>query len=204
MPHLEGHRVLLRAVATSDYEWLWKLSTLPELGYRWRQVPGSVNPDQLSAALWQGVLTQLLVTHKESGDRLGLAVAYQANVAHRTAYVAIILDPGVHKLGWPLEGFKLFMAYLFDSFDLRKVYAEALDYNLNAYRGLLNSGKAQEEGHLRQHVYAGGHYRDVHLIAFYRAAWERTGTSGSRTNTDSATTRTVRRTAVRSSRQAAG
>jgi RimJ/RimL family protein N-acetyltransferase len=168
---LEGHRVVLRSVSSDDYDWIWRLSTHPDVSYRWRHPPGSLNPEQLGAHLWQGVLSQFIIAHKETSDPLGLVLAYQANVAHRTAYVAIILDPGLHRTGWPLEGFKMFMRYLFDGFDLRKVYAEAVDYNLAQYRGLLRQGKACEEGRLRQHVYVGGAYHDVYLLALYRRDW---------------------------------
>jgi RimJ/RimL family protein N-acetyltransferase len=116
------------------------------------------------------VLAQFIIRHRTSNDRLGMVIAYQASPANRTAYVAIVLDPGVHRAGWPLEGFRLFMRYLFDAFDLRKVYAEAVDYNLAQYRGVLGHG-ATEEGRLRAHVYVGGGYRDVHILAFYRADW---------------------------------
>jgi RimJ/RimL family protein N-acetyltransferase len=169
-PVLRGLRVGLRPVVPQDYDWILRLSTLPELGFRWRHQPGTLNPEQLPTLLWQGVLAQFLVDHNTTGDRLGLAVAYQANMAHRTAYVALALDPGAHRLGWPLEGFKLFMRYLFDAFDLRKVYAEAIDHNLAQYRGIVGR-LAREEGRLREHLYVGGRYHDVHLLAFYRADW---------------------------------
>jgi RimJ/RimL family protein N-acetyltransferase len=174
LPALEGARVHLRPLTPQDYDWILRLSTLPELGFRWRHPPGTLNPDQLPALLWQGVLAQFLIEHNTTGDRLGLAVAYQANMTHRTAYVAVLLDPGAHRLGWPLEGFKLFMRHLFDAFDLRKVYAEALDYNLDQYRGIIGR-LAHEEGRLREHVYVGGAYHDMHLLAFYRSDWRPAG-----------------------------
>jgi RimJ/RimL family protein N-acetyltransferase len=170
VPQLEGRRVRLRPVLPEDTPWLLDLMALPELGYQWRNVPGTLNPEQFAVQLWQGVLTQLLVTHKSSGRKLGLVVAYQPSPLHRTAYIAMVLDPGAQRLGWPIEGFRLFMRYVFEAYDLRKVYAEAIDYNLAQYSSLIGRG-ARREAHYREHVYMAGAYHDVYVIAFYRQDW---------------------------------
>lgn len=153
---LEGRRVRLRPVTPNDYEWLYQLNSLPELAHRWRGRPGSINPAQLPDFLWNNVFCQFVVCRRRDGRPVGLVVAYGADLPNRTVRFGIVLDPQYHSVGWPLEAGALFIDYLFDTGDFRKLYAEAVDYNIAAYQSALEHGILRMEACLREHVYSAG------------------------------------------------
>jgi RimJ/RimL family protein N-acetyltransferase len=167
---LEGRRVRLRPVTPGDYEWLYQLNSLPELAHRWRARPGSINPAQLGDFLWNNVHCQFVVCRRD-GRAVGLVVAYAADLPNRTVRFGIVLDPQYHAVGWPLEAGALFIDYLFDTGDFRKIYSEAIDYNLATYKSALDLGILRMEGCLREHVYSAGAYRDWYTFAIYRDDW---------------------------------
>jgi RimJ/RimL family protein N-acetyltransferase len=168
---LEGRRVRLRPVAPQDYEWLFQLNSRPELAHRWRGRPGSLNPAQVADYLWNNVYCQFVISRKRDGRPVGLVVAYGADLPNRTVRFGIVLDPEFHAVGWPLEAAPLFIDYLFQTGDFRKLYAEAVDYNIQSYESALDRGIVQLEGRLKEHVYSAGSYRDYYMFAIYRDEW---------------------------------
>lgn len=143
---LDGRRVRLRAVAPHDYDWLFQLNSMPELAHRWRGRPGSLNPSQVAEFLWNNVHCQFVITRKRDGRPLGLVVAYGADLPNRTVRFGIVFDPQFHSVGWPLEAAALFIDYLFETSDFRKLYSEAVDYNLQSYQSALDNGIVHMEG----------------------------------------------------------
>ena len=168
---LEGRRVRLRAVGPQDYDWLFQLNSMPELAHRWRGRPGSLNPSQVAEFLWNNVYCQFVLTRRRDGRPLGLVVAYGADLPNRTVRFGIVLDPQFHSVGWPLEAAAIFIDYVFETSDFRKIYSEAVDYNLQAYQSALDGGLVHMEGCLKAHVYSAGAYRDYYMFAIYREEW---------------------------------
>ena len=69
-----------------------------------------------------------------------------------------------------LEGVALLVSYLFETFDLRKVYAETLESNFAQFA--LGEGHIFDvEGRLREHEYVHGRYQDLVLLAVFRDSW---------------------------------
>jgi RimJ/RimL family protein N-acetyltransferase len=168
---LDGRRVRLRAVGPQDYDWLFQLNSMPELAHRWRGRPGSLNPSQVAEFLWNNVYCQFVITRRRDGRPLGLVVAYGADLPNRTVRFGIVLDPQFHSVGWPLEAAGIFIDYLFETSDFRKLYSEAVDYNLQAYQSALDGGLVHMEGCLKAHVFSAGAYRDYYMFAIYREEW---------------------------------
>jgi hypothetical protein len=69
------------------------------------------------------------------------------------------------------EGVFLFVDYLFDTWPLRKVYADSLEFNFDQFAG----GTAtffEVEGRLKDHVYLKGRYWDQIILAVWRERWK--------------------------------
>jgi RimJ/RimL family protein N-acetyltransferase len=169
-PDVATRRVRLRIVTPADTPFLYTLSTAPEASYRWRYRGGTPSTDQFAHDLWQGVLAQFLLIKRDSGEPVGLLVAYQADLANRTCYFALLGDLDGSDPGLMLEGALLFITYLFHTWDLRQVYAEVPGYTLDSFA----SGMGRyfvEEGRLVEHSFHAGRYWDLHLLAIHREAW---------------------------------
>jgi RimJ/RimL family protein N-acetyltransferase len=162
---LVGRRVRLRAVSTADYDFLFDLATDDRVAMRWRYRSTPPRPDEFVRDLWQGVLAQFLVVHAETGERLGLVTAYNANARDGHCYIAVLFRPDASV--WPVEGIVLFVNYLFAEFEFVKIYADVIEYNLPQLHSVVGRWM-EREGVLRGHERHGGERWDVHVLALYR------------------------------------
>lgn len=166
-----GRRVHLRPVRPSDYPLLYEAELNPpdDVLYRHR---GRTPPyDAFVETLWSNVLTQYAIEERESGRLVGLVAAYDANFRDGHARIALYLLLPYRKLGWPLEGARLFINQMFHAFPFRKLYADIIDPNQEALSTALQAVMRQE-GNLLGHTYVGGEYVDMAIYALHRSDWE--------------------------------
>jgi RimJ/RimL family protein N-acetyltransferase len=166
---LSGRRVRLRAVVASDYDFLFVLATDPRTAPSWRYRSAPPRPEEFVRDLWHNVLVQYLVEHVDTGERLGLVVAYNANGRDGHCYFSALFRPDMRV--WPLEGLGLFVNYLFTEFDFIKLYAEVIEYNLPAFASAIGRWLTTE-GVLRAHERHFGRHWDVHLLTLWRERFE--------------------------------
>jgi RimJ/RimL family protein N-acetyltransferase len=169
---LHSRRVAVRTVGPADLPFLYAVATDPAVAYRWRYRGATPSPEQFAAELWQGVLCQYVVAHREGGAPVGLVSAYQADLANRTCYVALLGDKAHDASGLMLEGALLFVSYLFHTWDFRQLYAEVPGYTLDSF----GSGMGRyfrEEGRLVDHSFHAGRWWDLHILAIHRSDWEK-------------------------------
>ena len=167
VPALDGRCVSLRAVTTADYEFLVRLQTAPEHMIRWRYRGSTPSPELLVQSLWHGVLAQFLVERRDTGEPIGLVVAYNPEFRHGYVYLAAIFEPAYEKAGWTLEATAVLLAYLFESFPFRKVYLEVIEFN---YERLASGAESffHVEGCQRDHEFHFGRYWHQYVLAIYR------------------------------------
>lgn len=171
-PHLplRGRHVRLRGVVPSDYEFLYDLATNDATAKSWRYRSAPPRPEEFANDLWRSVVAQYVVEHLESGERLGLVTAYDANPRDRHCYIGVLFRPDARV--WPIEGVVLFLNYLFEEFAFEKLYANVIEYNLPALSSIV--GRWMDcEGILRGHEWHAGQRWDVHILAMWRERFER-------------------------------
>jgi RimJ/RimL family protein N-acetyltransferase len=170
-PPLTAHRVGLRAMDSDDLGFLYELATAQEVGFRWRFRGFIPSYETFVHSLTHDVLAQFLVVHPETGRRLGYVVAYRTDPRNGYTHIGIVMIPPLIGKGVGAEALILFVNYLFDTWNLRKIYAEIPEFNY----GTVASGSGrlfQEEAKLRDHIFYGGKYWDQYVVAIYREAWE--------------------------------
>ena len=169
-PALAGRRVELRPPAPADYEWLYRIATQAEVGYRWRLRGAIPSPDGFVQFLWTNCEAQFLMTRRANGEPLGLCQLIDVNHRHGYGSVAVLLDPEVQQLGWPFEGVLLFVNYVFSHWSLRKLYFESLDFVADGFSSAFDS-TLQVEGRLTDHEFANGQFRDLVIASLRREVW---------------------------------
>jgi RimJ/RimL family protein N-acetyltransferase len=166
---LSGTFVALRPLALADLDWLRVVLSHPEVLPRppARGVPPS--PEMLVGLLDQPVLCQFVVT---DADRMpvGLVRATDADLHNRHAHLEFVFPPSAISAGWPLEGAGRFVDYCFETFGLRKLYAEIDD---DLFRRLPDAAKdlLRIEGILRDHREHLGEWVDVTRTCIWRDDW---------------------------------
>jgi len=165
---LHGTRTTLRVVDPADYPFLRQLASSDTTLLRWRDRGQTPRPEQFVENLWAGVVAQFVVERRATGQPLGLVSCYAADARNRIAHLAVLFDPDADTgRRWRIEGVLLFVNYLFEAFDLRKLYAEVPAFNLDEIRSGIGR-LFEEEGRLIDHEYLGGRYWDMHLLALHR------------------------------------
>ena len=129
-------RTELRAVAPDDMEPLYAWLTESDVADRWRYHGRRPAFDEFVNDLWFGVHEQDLIISRESGERIGLVSAYNADMRSGTCYVALVSAPSYTGSGLAVEGMVLFTANLFREWPFRKVHFEVYGYNDELVRGL--------------------------------------------------------------------
>lgn len=163
--------VWLRPIEPADYGPLRRYELSLTLGPRWRHRGTTPSPEAMVQSLWSGVLAQYLVQTSLRPEPVGLVTAYGADLQSGTVWVAgARFDDQLHPSAFVL-GARRFIDHLFDTWPLRKLYAEVLEPNLAGVgRGAFDL--FETEGVLREHAYVGGTYVHQHLLALRRATWE--------------------------------
>lgn len=166
-----GRWVSLYPVGPADYDMLRRAEISDDLGVSWRLSGSTPSPEAYVQSLWAGVLAQFLVVTNRDSRVLGLVAAYNADLSSGTCYVAFARFDTKDKSPAMVEGIVLFVDHLFSNWTFRKLYGESAGYNLGQLQTPIQR-LLVEEGRLRDHVYAGGRYWDLHILALYRSTWD--------------------------------
>lgn len=165
---LAGPRTSLRVVEPRDYPWIRDLTSRGTNLVQWRDRGQTTRPEQFVENLWAGVVAQFVVERRSTGEPLGVVTCFGVDQRNRHAHLAVLFDPDAASgRGWRAEALVLFVNYVFEVFDLRKLYAEVLEFNLPEIASAVGRYVA-EEGVLVDHEYLGGRYWDMHLLAIHR------------------------------------
>ena len=162
----------LRPVVPADYEYLFRLATNPEVGFRWRTQGATPNPATFPETLWRDVLVQFIGENRATGEPIGLVSCFGANLREGFAHVAIMAEPRYLRTGVVLMPFLLMVNYVFTLWNFRKLYMESAHYNYVN----ISSGEGRlfrEEGRLKEHIFFGERYWDLHILAGYRDQWDK-------------------------------
>jgi hypothetical protein len=172
-PTLVGRWSELRPVTEDYYEFLFALSTCQEIGYRCRFRGEIPSPEMFVRSLWHGVPAQFVVTRQNDRRGFGHVFAHDVNLRDGHARITAIFSQEAQRCAWPMEACGLFIDYLSRIWDLRKIYSEIADFNLEPIRSVTRPGLFKSEGVLREHVYYAGHHWDMQLLALYQEDWQR-------------------------------
>jgi RimJ/RimL family protein N-acetyltransferase len=167
---LRGRRVELRPVTIPDYEFLYNISLAPDNLVGWRYRGTTPSPEALVQSLWQNVLAQFMIVRPTDRSRVGLISAYNADLHNLTTRVALIVAPEYEQQGWVMDAVALFLGYLFETWNLRKVYYETIEFNYARFASGLNT-RFHVEGCLKHHTFHAGQYWHVYTLAVYREEW---------------------------------
>jgi hypothetical protein len=103
----------------------------------------------------------------------GVVIAYGADPRHRFCYVAMARtrtsSNGLRDALVSAEALAIFIDFLLQGWDFRKLYFECAEYNIPQFRSFLNL--LSEEGRLRQHLYLGEQWWDLATFALWRERW---------------------------------
>lgn len=162
-----GRWLELRAVAGDDYPYLEQLIASGAASQRWRLRGRPARPEQLRELLWQAVLAQYTVIRRRDNEPCGLAVLHDADLPNGTAWAGLVVDPQRLPRGPGIEAFILLVEQAFCHWDLRKLYAQVPEYNMEQFANGVRK-HTRVEARLRKHEFHFGRYWDSYVVAIWR------------------------------------
>ena len=178
---IQGNKVRLRAVESSDLPKLWRWRNDEEVMYYWT-VPGfTISLAELehrftrAAEAHPGRVPQgrdFIIETKE-GVAIGSIVYRYLDDRHRRAEVIIQLgEKDYWGKGYGTDAMMAFLGYLFRELNLNRVHLHTQDYNPRAIRCYEKCGFVKE-GRLRQWYFVKGRYHDCYIMSILREDFER-------------------------------
>jgi len=146
---------------------LHHLATSERTGFRWGIVGTIVPTESFAESIWNGIWCQFIVANRVTNEPLGIVMGYRPNFNDGHASVAQVMVDEAQGSGLGIEGLGLFVNLLFQSFNLRKLYFEVLEYNISRFRDTVGTW-LKEEGRLKDHSYFAGRWWDQSILALYR------------------------------------
>jgi RimJ/RimL family protein N-acetyltransferase len=177
-PPLQGPEVFLRLVWPDDYEYLYALALSDDVGFRWRFHGGVPNYETFVHSLSHDVLAQFIVVARQTQERSGLIVCYDADLWSGYCHIGMVMPPELLRSGVGVEAATLFIDYLFKTWSFRKLYAESVAFCSPSVAAGFGE-RLTLEGTLKDHEYFDGQYWDQPILAIYRETWTDAASPGS-------------------------
>jgi RimJ/RimL family protein N-acetyltransferase len=171
---MSGRRVRLREVQPSDYEYLYRLMSHPDVAWRWRYRGQAISFEAFTQVVERGTLAHFIVERLATGEPLGYLQAFDASLQWGWCHIGVVLDPAIALGGWAIEAPLLFLNYLFQMFELRKLYASVLEFNYEQFASFAGD-RYHVEARLTNHEWHDGRWWDLFILALYQTDWTRTG-----------------------------
>ncbi|OAA18429.1 acetyltransferase, ribosomal protein N-acetylase [Frankia sp. EI5c] len=151
-PLLHTSQITLRPVGSDHVPFLYHLAIREDVGYRWRFRGAVPDTDTFQANLRQGVLSQFVVVTEPAGEPAGSVICYNADLTRGIGYIAAAFTPEYTANALPVGAVSLFVRYVFQVWNLRKLYLEMISYNYDQIAS--GAGRYFDvEGRLSDHSY---------------------------------------------------
>lgn len=164
-PGLRTPTTYLTPILPAHYDFIYSVVADPTVSWRWRYRGAVPSRDQVIAQFSTNALVQMLVVDSATEQMAGFVSLYDYNPRSATAYCAAAAHPRFHRSGRVSEATAVLALYGFHSWELRKIYFDVLEFNLDQMPMLTQLGR--EEGRLIGHERAFGRYWDLSTIAVY-------------------------------------
>lgn len=156
------------------YPALFRISRSEAVVDRWQPGSQSYGYETFVQRFWDGVLAQFMFSSRQDTLIRGLVKCEHASFRHQTAQLGIYTSGDIHGTPLPIMAIATFIEFIFETFPVRKLYAEVLEFNYPQF----SSGEGtffDLEGRLLNHEIHFGQEWDMLVIALSREKWRTRG-----------------------------
>ena len=179
MTRLETGRLILREFAESDWQAVHGYASDPEVV---RYMVWGPNTEEATRGFIQHALTcqqeqprrncDLAVVLKADGRIIGGCGIYISNPNNREGEIGYIFHRDFWGRGYATETARAMVALGFERLGLHRVFATCDPQNVASAR-VLEKARMRREGHLQEHLWQKGAWRDSYLYAILEREWKR-------------------------------
>jgi RimJ/RimL family protein N-acetyltransferase len=178
MTTLETNRLVLREFEAGDWEAVHEYASDPQVV---RYVEWGPNSEEDTRAFLQYALTppeqprrqcSLAIVLKAEGRLIGGCSIAVSNPEQREGWIGYIFNRDFWGQGYATETARALVAFGFEQLGLHRILATCDPENVASARVLEKAGM-RREGHLREHLWQKGKWRDSYLYAILEREWQR-------------------------------
>lgn len=163
---MEGRRVRLEPLRPRHIDPVHELACSGEWPLGGADLPLERFVPFISSA-WSRAFAAIRV---DTDEFIGVIIGVDEDLRNGTIAVGFALKPEVWGAVWPVETVVLYLRYLFEGCNFRKVYLELTESAHERWGGRIDRW-ASLEARSRQHVRIGDRYEDVLCFGLHREQW---------------------------------
>ncbi len=127
---MRGRLCQLRPIIPEDHRILYSIAIADQVNFRWRY-RGAVPPfEAFIAGLHADVLSQFVVCGLGDPRPAGLVVTYTADMNNGTTFLGAVMTPETIGSSIGIEATCLFVRHIFETWNIRRIYMEVVEYNM--------------------------------------------------------------------------
>lgn len=168
--HLIGRRTRLDHLGRKECDQLLQYCITESTQSGWPLYGQTPTCDTFWAMLAEPGIDGYVVSGRDSGELLGIVLAYRTDLRCGTTHVAIVLAESAWQQGWPVEGLGLLLHHLFGVCGIRKIYVEMSEASLDRL-GTSATRLMTKEMTMPGHRRARGRHVDVTTLSVTADQW---------------------------------
>jgi len=178
MKAIETERLLLRDLVTNDQDAVHEFSSDPEVVRFMDWGPNT--KDETIGFIKRSISARnekprhnytLAIIQKDTGKLIGSCRIVVSNVENREGWLGYCLNRNFWGKGYATETTRGLMKFGFEKLNLHRLFA-LCDPGNSASAHVLEKSGMKKEGHLREHKWSKGKWRDSYLYAILEQDWE--------------------------------
>ncbi len=176
LPNLEGERIILRGMRSSDADAVYEIFRSPEVIEYWCTPAQTTVSDAVELIndadkhFKARTMFEWGAALRESDQVIGTFTLLHVDLFHKRAEVGYAIAKDFWGQGYATEGFELLLAFAFGPMNLHRLEADVHPGNKGSFRVLEKQG-FQREGYLRERWQHLGRIDDGVFLGLLRPEW---------------------------------
>ncbi|MGA0036378.1 MAG: GNAT family N-acetyltransferase [Ilumatobacteraceae bacterium] len=170
---LESSRVRIRHVEPSDYKRLYEIEHDQETLHTWKYRGNFPTHEEYEATLWKQTYAILVVESTSTDEIVGYHHLHDVDHRAGHGWFSVYSAPDKRSTGLAMEGYVLFVDWVFANTPLRWIYAYVFSHNWPSFDSSVRKGHILHVGTMKERLAVDGELTDVHVLAASQQMFEK-------------------------------
>ena len=170
---MESSRIRIRHVEPKDYERLYEIERDQTTLHTWRYRGKFPDFKDYEATLWKQTRAILVVESQKTGEIVGYHHLHDVDDRAGHGWFSVYSAPDKRSTGLAMEGYVLFVDWVFANTPLRWIYAYVFSHNWQSFDSSVRKGHILHVGSMKERLRVDGELTDVHVLAASRELFEK-------------------------------
>jgi len=158
---METRRIRLREVEKRDFPILFSWRNTEKFRFFFHHNENVINYDMFCDEFTMDATVrqfQFVIEKTNTNELIGLTFIHSFSVVNNHCFLNLFLKEPFERKGYGVDAFILFCRFLFNTAEIKKVYAEAFSYNALSIACMRHSGMTEIKGLTKKKLHLGNEY----------------------------------------------